>query len=75
MLLDAASSAVSDVGRHWGHNPRSLRTYRKRLLAVGLITSVGRGRVAFADTTIRRCVEAQSAAEGFVEPQRSSASG
>lgn len=75
MLPDAASSAVSDVGRRWGHNPRSLSTNRKRLLAVGLITSVGRGRVAFADLAIRRYVEAQSVAEGFVEPQPSSVSG
>ncbi len=67
MLPDAASSAVSDVGGRWAHNPRSLSTYRKRLLAVGLITSVGRGRVAFADSTVRRYVEAQSATEGFTD--------
>lgn len=67
MLPDAASSAVSDVGRRWGHNPRSLSTYRKRLLAVGLITSVGRGRVAFADPTVHRYVEAQAVAEGFID--------
>ena len=65
MLIDAASSAVTDVGRRWGHNPRSLSTYRKRLLAVGLITSVGRGRVTFADSTVRGYVEAQAVAEGF----------
>ena len=75
MLADAASSTVSDLGRRWGHDPRSLSTYRKRLLAVGLITSVGRGRVTFADSTVRGYVEAQSAAEGFVESQPSSASG
>lgn len=68
MLPDAASSAVSDVGRRWGHSPRSLSTYRKRLLAVGLITAVGRGRVAFADPTVRQYVEAQSATEGFTDP-------
>ncbi|MCY3561202.1 MAG: AAA family ATPase [bacterium] len=67
MLADAASSAVSDVGRRWGHNPRSLSTYRKRLLAAGLITSVGRGRIAFADPTVRRYVEARSATEGFTD--------
>jgi len=65
MLLDAASSAVSDIGRRWGHSPRSLSTYRKRLLAAGLISSAGRGRVVFADPTVRRYVEAQAAAEGF----------
>lgn len=68
MLPDAASSAVSDVGRRWGHSPRSLSTYRKRLLTVGLITSVGRGRVAFADATVRPYVQAQATAEGFIEP-------
>lgn len=66
MLPDAASSAVSDIGGRWGHGPRSLSTYRKRLLAVGLITTVGRGRTAFADPTVRRYVEAQAVAEGFV---------
>lgn len=65
MLPDAASSAVSDVGRRWGHNPRSLSTYRKRLLAAGLISSVGHGRVAFADSTVRQYVKAQDPAEGF----------
>ena len=66
MLADAASSAVSDIGRRWGHSPRSLSTYRRRLLAVGLISSVGRGRVAFADPTVRPYAQAQAAAEGFV---------
>ena len=65
MLLDAASSAVSDIGRRWGHSPRSLSTYRKRLLTAGLISSAGRGRIVFADPTVRRYVEAQAAAEGF----------
>jgi len=67
MLPDAASSAVSDIGRRWGHSQRSLSTYRNRLLAAGLISSVGHGRVAFADHTVRRYVEAQAAAEGFME--------
>lgn len=31
-------------------------TYRKRLLAAGLITSVGRGWAAFADPTVRRYI-------------------
>ena len=67
MLPDAASSAVSDVGRRWGHNPRSLSTYRRRLLAVGLISSVGRARIAFADPTVHGYVKAQAAAEGFTD--------
>ena len=67
MLPDAASSAVADVGRRWGHSPRSLSTYRQRLLAVGLVSSVGRGRIAFADSTVRSYVEAQAVAEGFID--------
>lgn len=67
MLADATTSTTADVGRRWGHSPRSLSTYRKRLLSVGLIRSVGRGRVGFADSTVRGYVEAQTAAEGFIE--------
>ena len=65
MLADPSTSAVADIGRRWGHSPRSLSTYRKRLLASGLIISIGRGRVAFADPAVRRYVEARAAAEGF----------
>ena len=67
MLPDAASSAVRDIDQRWGHSSRSLSTYRKRLLGVGLIRSVGRGRVVFADPTVRRYVEAQAVAEGFID--------
>lgn len=67
MLADSATSAIADIGRRWGHSPRSLSTYRKRLLASGLITSIGRGRVAFADTAVRPYVEGQAVAEGFAE--------
>ncbi len=65
MLADAGTSAIADVGRRWGHSPRSLSTYRKRLLSAGMISSVGRGRAAFADPTIRQYVETRAAAEGF----------
>ncbi|MCY4280435.1 MAG: hypothetical protein OXC59_06985 [Acidimicrobiaceae bacterium] len=65
MLADSASSAVSDVGGRWGHSVSSLSSYRRRLLRAGLISSVGRGRVMFADHTVRRFVEARAAAEGF----------
>lgn len=68
MLPDAASSTVSDISRRWGHSPPSLSTYRKRLLGVGLISSVGRGRVTFADPTVRRYVHDQAISEGFIEP-------
>ena len=54
MLPDRATSAIADIGRRWGHNPRSLSTYRKRLLSAGLILSVGRGRVSFVDPSARR---------------------
>ena len=67
MLADSSTSAVADIGRRWGHSSRSLSTYRKRLLASGLITSIGRGRVAFADPAVRRYVDAQAATEGFTE--------
>ena len=67
MLPDAATSTASDIGRRWGHSPRSLSTYRNRLLRSGLINSVGRGRVAFADSTVRQYVETQTAAEGFTD--------
>ena len=67
MLPDAHASAVADIGRRWGHSAQSLGTYRKRLLAAGLITSVGRGRVAFADAAVRVHVQIQAAAEGFIE--------
>ncbi len=65
MLADSSTSAIADIGRRWGHSPRSLSTYRQRLLASGLITSIGRGRVAFADSTVRRYVEAQAVVEGW----------
>ena len=65
MLVDSSTSAIADLGQRWGHSPRSLSTYRKRLLASGLVTSIGRGRVAFADPSVRRYVDAQAAAEGF----------
>ena len=68
MLPDAASSAVGDVGQRWGHSQRSLSTYRNRLLRSGLISSVGHGRVAFADHTVRQYVQGQATAEGFAEP-------
>ncbi len=68
MLADAATTAMADIGRRWGHGPRSLSTYRKRLLSAGLITTVGRGRVGFADSTVRGYVRAQAASEGFTEP-------
>ena len=67
MLPDASTSAVADIGRRWGHSARSLGAYRKRLLAAGLITSVGRGRVVFTDAAVRVYVQAQAAAEGFIE--------
>ena len=67
MLPDAASSAVGDVGRRWGHSQRSLSTYRNRLLRSGLISSVGHGRAAFADHTVRQYVQGQATAEGLVE--------
>ena len=67
MLADHSTTAIADVGRRWGHNPRSLSTYRKRLMSAGLITSVGRGRVAFVDAAARRYVASQSAAEGFAD--------
>ena len=67
MLLDAASRTASDIGRRWSHKPRSLSTYRKRPLAAGLISSIGRGKAAFADPTVRRYIEAQAAAEGFTD--------
>ena len=67
MLADSATSALADIGRRWGHSPRSLSTYRKRLLALGLITSIGRGRVAFADRCVRPYVAARTVAEGFAE--------
>ena len=67
MLVDSSTSAVADIGWRWGHSPRSLSTYRKRLLVSGLIISIGRGRVAFADPAVRRYVEAQAAVEGYTD--------
>ena len=66
MLPDLASSAISDIGGRWGHSRRSLGTYRQRLLAAGLISAIGRGRVAFAEPTVRRFVETQAATEGSI---------
>ena len=68
MLTDRATSAIADIGIRWGHNPRSLSTYRKRLMSAGLIISIGRGRVAFVDPSARRFVAARVVAEGFGEP-------
>ena len=67
MLADAGSSAVADIGGRWGHGSRSLSTYRRRLLAAGLIASVGRGRVAFADTAVRHYVASQAVEEGWID--------
>ena len=67
MLADVATSTVADIGRRWGHGSRSLSTYRKRLLAAGLIASVGRGRVAFADTTVRPYVATRAVEEGWTD--------
>jgi len=64
----SADPGLADIGRRWGHGPRSLSTYRKRLLLAGLITTVGRGRVGFADSTVRGYVRARAASEGFTEP-------
>ena len=69
MLADSATSTVADIGTRWGHNSRSLSTYRKRLLTAGLIISIGHGRVAFADPTVRRYVDTQGAKEGFIVNQ------
>lgn len=68
MLTDHATSAIADIGSRWGHNPRSVSTYRKRLMSAGLITSIGRGRVAFVDPSARRFVAARAVAEGFSDP-------
>lgn len=65
MLADDGTSSVADIGRRWGHNPRSLSTYRSRLLAHGLIVSVGRGRVGFTDTAARGYVSGRVRREGF----------
>ena len=67
MLVDRSATAIADVGRRWGHDPRSLSTYRKRLMSAGLIISVGRGRVAFVDPAARRYVASRSVAEGFAD--------
>ncbi len=67
MLVDADTSAVGDVGRRWGHGARGLSTYRRRLAAAGLITSVGRGRLAFVDPAVRSHVAAQAATEGWAD--------
>ncbi|MYF84571.1 MAG: hypothetical protein F4176_10850 [Acidimicrobiia bacterium] len=68
MLTDPETSTIADIGSRWGHNPRSVSTYRKRLMSAGLIFSVGRGRVAFVDPSARRFVAARAAAEGFSDP-------
>ena len=68
MLTDHSTSAIADIGSRWGHNPRSLSTYRKRLMSAGLVISVGRGRVAFVDPSARRFVAARADAEGFSDP-------
>ncbi len=65
MLADHPTSALADIGRRWGHNPRSLSTYRNRLLSHGLITSLGRGRVAFADTAARDYIAQRAKAEAI----------
>lgn len=65
MLADAGASAVGDIGERWGHGARSLSTYRRRLLAAGLIAEMGRGRVAFADTAVRHYVASRALAEGW----------
>ena len=65
MLADTDSSTIADIGRRWGHDARSLSTYRGRLTAVGLITPVGRGRVSYADPAVRSYVTARAVAEGW----------
>ena len=67
MLVDAGTSSIAEVGRRWGHGPRGLSTYRRRLAAAGLIASVGRGRVAFVDPAVRSHVAAQASAEGWAD--------
>ena len=68
MLTDPETSTIADIGARWGHNPRSVSTYRKRLMSAGLIISVGRGRVAFVDPSARRFVATRADAEGFSDP-------
>ena len=66
MLADPHTSVMADIGSRWGHARRSLSSYRKRLLAVGLVRSVGRGRVAFADPTVRAFVQSEATTEGLI---------
>ena len=69
MLADAGPSAIGDIGERWGHGTRSLSTYRRRLLAAGLIVATGHGRVAFADTAARHYIKSRATAEGWTDQE------
>lgn len=67
MLDDTGSSSMADIGNRWGHDRRSLSRYRQRLLSAGVVTVVGRGRLAFVDEAARSHVARQAVAEGWIE--------
>lgn len=48
MAQDSGASRIADVARRLDRNPQYVNTYRRRLIAGGLIEPVGRGRLAFA---------------------------
>lgn len=67
MLDDAGSTSIGDIGRRWQHGSSSLSRYRQRLLSAGLITVVGRGRLAFVHEAARSHIARQAVAEGWIE--------
>lgn len=67
MLEDPGSTSIGDIGKRWQHDSRSLSRYRQRLLSTGLVTVVGRGRLAFVHDAARRHVARQAVAEGWIE--------
>lgn len=67
MLDDPGSTSIGDIGRRWGHDNRSLGRYRQRLLTVGLVAVVGRGRLAFVHEAARSHVARHAVAEGWLE--------
>lgn len=71
MLEDPGSASIADIGRRWRHDNRSLSRYRQRLLSAGLVTSVGRGRIAFVHAAVRGHVARQAIAEGWIETEES----
>ncbi len=70
MLEDEGPSAVGDIARRMGIDPRNQSTYRERLIEEELIRPAGRGFVQYALPYLAEALQHQESEGADVEPDR-----